>query len=190
MSVGDESLTSCYFKQPLCRLPHGWVILPPPSFLPSVLLLSLLLPFLTEFSHRHSRGGLAVGEGAVRKEARARGKITNGLRLDAVNVQAWLVGRRLDVQVEAADRWVGLAAVGGVAVHVAAQVIVELCEAVGWEAVAWCERLRLSGLLLVVALLLLQPVLLDLGIQAVALLLWHATKFDRWFRKDKTKLES
>lgn len=85
----------------------------------------------------------------------------------------------MDVQVEAADCRVWFAAIGSVTVHVAAQVVVKLREAVGREAVTGREWLRLSRLLLVVTLLLLQPVLLDLGVQTVSLLLRHTTELHR-----------
>lgn len=111
------------------RLPHGWV-LPPVPFRVLLAIFSL-----TQLSHGNGWGRFPIGEGTVREEARAGGEVADGLWLDAVDVQTGLVGRRLDVQVEAADARVGLGAVGRVAVHVAAQVVVELGQAVGGEAV-------------------------------------------------------
>ncbi len=134
---------------------------------------------LTQLSHGNGGGCLPIGEGTVGEETWARGEVADGLWLDAIDVQARLVGWGLDVKVEAADARFGLGSVGRVAVHVAAQVIVELGQAIGGEAVGWGEGFSLTGLLLVVPLLLLEPVFLHFRIEAVPLFLWHPAKLHR-----------
>lgn len=126
---------------------------------------------LTQLGHGNGGGCLPICEGTVGEEARAWSEVADGFWLDAVDVQAGLVGRGLDVQVKAADARVGLGAIGRVSVHVAAQIIVELGQAIGGEAVGWGKGLCLTGLLLVVPLLLLEPVFLHFRIEAVPLFL-------------------